>query len=298
MMIGGAGFCTAQRAAAVSGAFLMGVHSTLFGPVKYAYPAAAPATSASSPAATAWSRWAPSSRSSSARSPAACWRASRRHGAAGRWPARASRSRVVGRVVSRFMPPTPAPQPDLRINWNPFSETWRNLQLARENRAVFLSLLGISWLWFFGAMFLTSFFNFAKDVLGGDEHVVTLLLALVLDRHRRRLAAVREALARQGRDRARAVRLDRHDACSPSTCDFASRASAAGRSRWASASFSRRACAHWRVMADLFLLALFGGLYTVPLYALIQSRSAAEPSRAHHRREQHPQRALHDRRRR
>ena len=68
--------------------------------------------------------------------------------------------------------------PDLAINWNPFTETVKNLRFAYGNRVVWLSMLGISWFWFYGATFLTQFPNFAKDVLGGDEHVVTLLLAL------------------------------------------------------------------------------------------------------------------------
>ena len=83
---------------------------------------------------------------------------------------------LIGRVASSFVPKTAAPQPDLKINWNPFSETWRNLALARQDRTVFLSLLGISWLWFVGATFLTSFFNFAKDVLSANPDVVTVLL--------------------------------------------------------------------------------------------------------------------------
>ena len=64
------------------------------------------------------------------------------------------------------------------INWNPFTETWKNLGHARSNRTVFLSLLGISWLWFFGSIFLTTFTGFAKETLGGDQSVVTLLLAV------------------------------------------------------------------------------------------------------------------------
>ncbi len=118
---------------------------------------------------------------------------------------------IVGRVVVGFVPTSPSDQPDLKINWNPFTETWRNLRLARQNRAVFLSLLGISWLWFFGATFLTSFFNFAKDVLGGDPQVVTLLLAMFSIGIGIGVAALRAAVARQGRDRTRAGRLDRHD---------------------------------------------------------------------------------------
>ena len=43
---------------------------------------------------------------------------------------------------------------------------------------MFNSLIGISWLWFFGSVFLTSFTPFARDTLHGDENVVTLLLAV------------------------------------------------------------------------------------------------------------------------
>src|SRR5204863_6535769 len=85
---------------------------------------------------------------------------------------------ILGRAAAHFIPHSPAPEPNLRINWNPFSETWRNLRIATQNRAVFHSLLGISWLWFFGSIFLTSFTPFAHDVLSGDENVVTLLLSV------------------------------------------------------------------------------------------------------------------------
>ncbi|MEO7744351.1 MAG: MFS transporter, partial [Usitatibacter sp.] len=85
---------------------------------------------------------------------------------------------LLGRFAAHFIPVSPAPDPALEINWNPFSETWRNLKLAAVDRAVFHSLLGISWLWFFGSIFLTAITPFAKDVLHGDENVVTLLLAV------------------------------------------------------------------------------------------------------------------------
>ena len=81
--------------------------------------------------------------------------------------------------ASRAIPHTPAVDPGLALNWNPFSETWKNLAVARENRVVWLSMLGISWFWFYGAIFLAQFAGFARDVLGGDEHVVTFLLALL-----------------------------------------------------------------------------------------------------------------------
>jgi len=80
---------------------------------------------------------------------------------------------ATGLLLSRFIAPAPAAEPDLKINWNIVTETWRNFQFMRGNRTVFLSILGISWFWFFGAMFVTQFPNLSKNILAGDEHVVT-----------------------------------------------------------------------------------------------------------------------------
>src|SRR5205085_10335679 len=73
---------------------------------------------------------------------------------------------IAGYIVSRGIPLTPAVAPELKINWNPFTETGRNLRLAYGNRVVWLSMLGISWFWFYGATYLTQFATFTKDVLG------------------------------------------------------------------------------------------------------------------------------------
>ncbi|KVK82413.1 MFS transporter [Burkholderia sp. MSMB1498] len=179
---------------------------------------------------------------------------------------------LVGRVAAAGVPATPAPQPNLAINWNPFSETWRNLKLARENRTVFLSLLGISWLWFVGATFLTSFFGFAKDVLSANPDVVTVLLAtfsfgiglgsLLCERLSRRRVEI--GLVPLGSLGISAFAIELY---------FASHALPAQTHLLAVGEFLGHA-AHWRILADLFLLAMFGGFYSVPLYALIQSRSA------------------------
>src|SRR6185295_9296940 len=85
---------------------------------------------------------------------------------------------IAGYLASRAIPPMPAVDPGLAINWNPFSETWRNLKLAHGNNVVWQSMFGISWFWFYGATFLAQFAGFARDILGGNEHVVTMLLAL------------------------------------------------------------------------------------------------------------------------
>lgn len=179
---------------------------------------------------------------------------------------------IAGRVVSQGVPLSPAPQPDLRINWNPLTETWRNLMLARESRVVFLSLLGISWLWFLGATFLTSFFSFAKDVLGGDQNVVTLLLAvfsigigtgsLLCERLSGRHVEI--GLVPFGSIGMTVFAVDLY---------LATHGEAAGATLSGVGGFLSQP-GHWRVLFDLFCVAMFGGFYSVPLYALIQSRSA------------------------
>ncbi|WP_137891987.1 MFS transporter [Ramlibacter sp. 2FC] len=177
---------------------------------------------------------------------------------------------LAGRLVAQFVPGAPATDPGLKVNWNPVSETWRNLRLAHGNLVVFRSLLGISWMWFFGAVFLSQFPSFAKQVLHGNEQVASLLLvvfsvgigtgALLCEQLSRRhveiglvplgaigmsLFAVDLYLASHALPPAEALTL----------AEFLARP------------------AHWRVMADLALLSLSVGLYSVPMYALIQLRA-------------------------
>lgn len=177
---------------------------------------------------------------------------------------------ILGRGVSHFIPTSPATDPTLKINWNPFTETVRNLRLAHQNLVVFRSLLGISWMWFFGAVFLSQFPSFAKEVLHGDEQVASLLLvvfsigigtgALLCEVLSRRHVEV--GLVPLGAIGMSVFSIDLY---------FASRGlPPAG--NLALGQFVGMAV-HWRVMADLLLLSLFAGLYSVPMYALIQLRA-------------------------
>jgi 1-acyl-sn-glycerol-3-phosphate acyltransferase len=177
---------------------------------------------------------------------------------------------LLGRVLAQAVPPSPATDPALEINWNPFTETWRNLRLAHGNIVVFRSLLGISWMWFFGAVFLSQFPSFARDVLHGNEQVASLLLvvfsfgigvgALLCEWLSRRHVEI--GLVPMGAIGMSVFSIDLYFACrglppatSMSLGVFLSQA------------------AHWRVLADLGLLSLFAGIYSVPMYALIQIRS-------------------------
>jgi len=178
---------------------------------------------------------------------------------------------VAGYLASRGIPRTPAVDPGLAINWNPFTETWKNLRFAYGNRVVWLSMLGISWFWFYGATFLAQFAGFARDVLGGNEHVVTLLLALFsvgigagsLLCERLSGRRVELGLVPFGSIGLTLFAVDLW---------FASRGLRA--SELAGLDVFFREPAHWRIAADLVLIGLFGGFYIVPLYALIQERSA------------------------
>jgi 1-acyl-sn-glycerol-3-phosphate acyltransferase len=176
----------------------------------------------------------------------------------------------LGRLAAHFVPLSPAADPELRINWNPFSETWANLKIARTSPAVFNSILGISWLWFFGSIFLTSFTPFAREDLGGDEGVVTFLLAafsvgiglgsLLTERLSGRKVEI--GLVPLGSIGMTLFAVDLY---------FASRAFAPMHAGTLAGFFAHRGAA--RIVFDLAGLALFGGLYSVPLYALIQSRA-------------------------
>lgn len=177
---------------------------------------------------------------------------------------------VLGRCCAQAIPSAPATDPHLVINWNPFTETWRNLQLARQQQVVFRSLLGISWMWFFGAVFLSQFPSFAKEVLHGDAQVASLLLvvfsvgigagALLCEVFSRRHVEI--GLVPLGAIGMTVFAVDLY---------LASRALPASPLLGLEAFLAQPA--HWRVIADLALLALSAGIYSVPMYALIQMRS-------------------------
>ena len=181
---------------------------------------------------------------------------------------------VLGYLCSRSIPVAPAPVPELVVGLNPFTETWRNVGFARQNRTVFLSILGISWFWLYGAMFLAQFPVYAKNVLGGNETTVTLLLAvftvgigigsLLCDR----LSAghVEIGLVPFGSIGLTVFGIDLAFA-SPDLLPAGAPLPLAGVLAMHQT---------WRVLFDLFALGLFGGFFIVPLYALIQLRSAPE----------------------
>jgi len=177
---------------------------------------------------------------------------------------------LAGRGVAQFIPAAPATDPGLKINWNPVTETWRNLRLAYGNIVVFRSMLGISWMWFFGAVFLSQFPSFAKEVMHGDEQVASLLL-VVFSIGIAAGSLLCEVLSRRHVE----IGLVPLGAIGMSVFAIDLYFSSSGlppSPLLGLAAFVAQP-AHWRVLLDLTLLSLFAGLYSVPMYALIQLRS-------------------------
>jgi len=173
-------------------------------------------------------------------------------------------------VLSRRIPLSPPPDPQLRINWNPVTETWHNLRVLAGHRTVFLSVLGISWFWFFGATFVTQFPNLSRHVLGADEQVVTLLLIVFS-------VGIGAGSLLCERLSGHRIEIGLVPFGSIGLTVFAADLSWALSDYAAGGVISLRefalAAENWRILIDLGLVGVFGGFYIVPLYALIQTRS-------------------------
>lgn len=268
MLLAAWGFMNNSLWPLVAALFLMGVHSTLFGPVKYSYlpqhlrqdelvggnGMIEMGTFVAILAGEVLGAWVATSSVGPVGTSAVVV------GVA-----------VLGYWTSRGIPLSPAADPDLRINWNPLTETWRNLRFAHGNRTVWLSLLGISWFWFYGATVLAQFPNYAKEVLHGDESVFILLLtvfsfgigagSLLCEKLSGRRVEI--GLVPFGAIGLTVFGVDLYF--------YAPVLPVAGEAHDFAAFLGHGA--NWRGLADIVLLGLFGGFYIVPLYALIQTRS-------------------------
>lgn len=182
---------------------------------------------------------------------------------------------VVGWYASRKIPASPAPMPDLHIDWNPVRGTCAMLGHSRHRPDEFRCVLGISWFWFFGASFLAQFSPFAHDVLRANEHVVTLFL--VLFSVGIALGSMGCARLIHGRVRATpvpvaALLMSVFAIDLAHTTEIARQIAAPEGTMLGVIEFLSHA-AGWRMVIDLLGLAVCGGFYIVPLYALLQIRA-------------------------
>ncbi len=180
---------------------------------------------------------------------------------------------LLGWFSSWYIPATRPAQPDLQLNHNLITETWKILAHAAGQRDVFLSILGISWFWLVGATFLAQFPTFTKDVLGASENVLTLLLTTFSVG-----IAIGSLLCN------RLLKGEVHATFVPLgalgmtifTVDlfFATAHPLSGAADGLMGVTALLATiAGWRVIVDLLLVSVSGGLFIVPLYAIVQQRS-------------------------
>jgi 1-acyl-sn-glycerol-3-phosphate acyltransferase len=173
-------------------------------------------------------------------------------------------------VASAWRIPIAQGDPSLMLSWNIVRDTARMIGHARAERSVFLSILGISWFWFYGAMLLAQFPSLAEEVLHGDRGVVAVLLtvfslgigigSLLCERLSGEIVEL--GLVPLGSIGLTLFGVDLY---------FAFEAAAATGTPLTAADMLGATAL--RVAVDLVLLGLFGGIYIVPLYSMMLQRS-------------------------
>lgn len=176
---------------------------------------------------------------------------------------------LIGWLASRGIPPTPAPVPDLQISRNPWRETLRNLRFSRQNRPVFLAIVGNSWFWFYGAIVLAQFPVYARDYLHGDHSVFVLLLTAFSFG----IGAGSLLCERLSRGRVE-IGLVPLGAICLTVFGFDLFLASIGYTNAVMVDVSGFAAQHnsLRILFDCLLIGVSGGLYVVPLFGLIQTR--------------------------
>ncbi len=178
---------------------------------------------------------------------------------------------VVGYVASRAIPSAPPTSPLLKINWNPITESWRVCKLCAKQRTVLNSVLGISWFWFLGTALTAQLPNYAKLHMGGGESLNLLALgvfsvgtgigSLLCEKLSSRTVEI--GLVPLGAFGVTAFGIDLYFArtglASSTGLDILGFVQSAG---------------SLRILLDFMMIGVFGGLYLVPLFALVQSRTA------------------------
>lgn len=176
---------------------------------------------------------------------------------------------VFGYIASRSIPEAPASAPDLSFKWQPIKQTKQTIAIAKADKTIFLALMAISWFWFLGAAYLTQFPNFTKIYLNGNESAVSFLLALF---------SVGIAVGSLACDKLSNHRIEVGIVPIGSlgiTIFGALMATSIPSYLPEFESFSQFVSYHelWPLFAYLLLLGASGGVFIVPLYALMQQRA-------------------------
>jgi 1-acyl-sn-glycerol-3-phosphate acyltransferase len=183
---------------------------------------------------------------------------------------------ALGLLAAYRIPVSPAPAPELKISWNFVGESIRNINFSRKNRTVFLSMLGNSWFWFYGALVLAQFPVYAKDYLHGDHGAFVLLLtifslgvgsgSLLCERLSGRKVEI--GLVPFGSIGLTVFGIDLYFA----SLAYAGSAGAVAAGVHLDAFALLAQHGMWRILFDVLMIGMFGGFFIVPLFALIQLR--------------------------
>jgi acyl-[acyl-carrier-protein]-phospholipid O-acyltransferase / long-chain-fatty-acid--[acyl-carrier-protein] ligase len=181
---------------------------------------------------------------------------------------------IAGWLASRSIPVAEPDMPDLKINPNVIAETFSIISHAGRSRTLFLTILGLSWFWLVGATFLSQFPTLANAVLGADESVVTLFLVafsvgIAIGSLACNMLLQGEVSARYVPLAAIAMTVFIADLC------LALQGRAPGETTIDASAFLSTP-GNWRILVDLIGMAIAGGLYSVPLFAVLQARSEPE----------------------
>lgn len=179
---------------------------------------------------------------------------------------------VAGFAAARFILPQPINAPDLKVNWNFFATSFETLKYSWQVPPVFYAIIGISWFWFYGATYLTQIPQLTQQNLNAGETVVSLLLTLFSigiglgSLLCRRLSGenVTLKLVPVGAIGLTIFAVDLFFA-------LGALPSASGTLLGIADLFDH--AAYLRIMFDIVMLGLSGGFYIVPLYAYMQQQS-------------------------
>ncbi|SBW81963.1 1-acyl-sn-glycerol-3-phosphate acyltransferase [Pseudomonas veronii 1YdBTEX2] len=180
---------------------------------------------------------------------------------------------LLGYLTSRGIPRAAASSPQLRLDWNIFSQSWATLRLGLgQTPAVSRSIVGNSWFWFVGAIYLTQIPAYAKEWLYGDETVVTLILTVFSVG-----IALGSMLCEKLSGRKVEIGLVPFGSFGLTVFGLLLWWHSGGMPQNVQANDWLAVLGYgqaWWVLFDILGLGVFGGFYIVPLYALIQSRTA------------------------
>lgn len=173
---------------------------------------------------------------------------------------------TLGYFSSRYIPTAPPFEKKENLSLNIFVQTKKTIALAKENRVVFLSIVAISWFWLVGAVLLSQLPFFVKETLHGDETTLTMLLAFFtlgigggsmlcekLSNHTIKLSLLMVGAVGMGIAGVEFSLIALGDFSMPLLDSWS----------------------FWHLALSLLLIGVFGGLFSVPLYSLLQLKSPA-----------------------